>query len=102
MKLSQLDILSRFKKLLQILTESKDKEINADSIKLYDIHISETNKLIHSLNKSENFKTEISKYYEIEKRNFGWSYLPNENGEKAENEFWNLMKELGFYDKKNN
>jgi hypothetical protein len=91
------EIAYRLNRLVEVLKKSKNQEQDKEVLKLYDIHIKETEKLILTLESSPAIEYQLKDFYKNESRNYGWSYLPNKNGETAELEFWNLMKDLGYF-----
>jgi len=92
---------SQIEKLIETLQECREIEIDLKFKAEYNQHIERTRELMVKLqNAQENtFEREIKKYFESEARTFGWSYLPHEHGKKAEDAFWDLIKQFGYYNK---
>lgn len=98
MKLGNQEIIKRFEDYVKVLIESKNVEKDLKTIGSYHRHIDKTNDLIKQLQfDSKDFNIAIADFYEIERRQFGWDFLPNENGRIAEFEFWRLMKDLDLF-----
>lgn len=97
MKLNRTEIVKRFEQLLMILESSRNEEQDSKVKKLYDVHIISTKELIHQLDGAGNYQEKIKEYYERESHGYGWSFLPDANGDRAEKEFWTLMKNLGYF-----
>lgn len=96
--MTNIDAKQRIRVLLTILEESKSVEEDKKSIELYDIHINRTKSLLEKLdeiNPSEAISY-LTEYFMNESNAYGRSYLPNKNGEKAENYFWRLKRELNL------
>jgi hypothetical protein len=92
------DTKQRIRDLLTILEESKSVEDDKKSIELYDFHINLTKSLLEKLeiiDPSEAISC-LNEYFINESNAYGRSYLPNKNGEKAENHFWRLKRELNL------
>ena len=99
MKHDKQEIIKRFLNYVKVMTESKKTEKDLKTIGSYNRHIDVANDLIKQLQfDSKDFDIRIATFYEIERRQFGWDYLPNENGEIAELEFWRLMKDLELFE----
>lgn len=81
---SQID---KYRKLLQ-QAESIEKEEQFN--KAYKRHISKLNEIENAY-----FLTDFDslvKLIKAEARNYGWSFLPHEHGERVETAFWHLKK----------
>ena len=101
MKLDKHEIIKRFLNYVKVMTESKKMEKDLKIIGSYNRHIDIANDLIKQLQfDSKDFDITLVAFYEIERRQFGWDYLPNENGKIAELEFWKLMKDLELFEGK--
>lgn len=97
MEISPEEIAHRLSQLVNTLFESRKVEQDKKVVKLYDLHIKETENLILSIRSNSDSGIHLKAFYEKESRNYGWSYLPNKNGEIAELEFWTLMKYLRLF-----
>ena len=72
------------------LLDAKSLEKDKSFVKQYDDHIKSLDKIENAVN---NNNLPLLKYLiDSESRYFGWSYLPNDYGENAENGFWQLKK----------
>lgn len=89
------NIIKLLEDLLGTLKKCKTEETDEKTIRLYDIHIDTTDKILSKLKTGGLDRILIDQYFEQEGHNYGWSYLPNENGRIAEKAFWNLKKKLG-------
>lgn len=85
-----LDIINSLQDLLAILEQCRTHEKDEKTIELYNLHIKRTSEILDQLNKVGIDKTATDKFFEQEGRNYGWSYLPNDNGQIAEEAFWKL------------
>ena len=94
------DILKSLDNLVATLKQCRNQETDKNAIGLYNIHIDTTDKLLTKIKTDGLDRTLIETYFEQEGRNYGWSFLPNANGQIAEEAFWKLKKKLG-YDKTN-
>lgn len=92
-----MDIINSLQELLETLEQCRLQEQDEKTIELYDFHINRTSETLEQLNKKGMDKVLIDNFFEQEGRNYGWSYLPNDNGRLAEEAFWNLKKKLGYY-----
>lgn len=90
------DILKSLEDLLGTLKQCRTQETDERTIGLYNIHIDITEKILSEIKPTKLDQTLIDHYFEQEGRNYGWSYLPNENGRIAEKAFWDLKKKLGY------
>ena len=88
----KLDIIDSLDCLLRTLENSKTEESDQKTLDLYDRHIRTTVELIETLKKDGINRSLIDDFFEAEGRNYGWSYLQNENGQRAEEVFWSLKK----------
>jgi hypothetical protein len=88
------DIRNSLEALLKTLEECKTLETDGKTVKLYNLHIERTRETLEKLKKDGLDKKLIDDFFEEEGRNYGWSYLPNDNGRIAEEAFWNLKKRL--------
>lgn len=79
--------IEKYRKLLQ-LAESIEKE--EQFINAYKRHGSTLNEIENALKLSNG--DSLFKIVETEARNYGWSFLPHEHGEKVESAFWQLKK----------
>ncbi len=74
----------------QLLLNAKSIETDKSFIKQYDDHLNSLDQIATAIdNKDTSLVTEI---IEQESRYYGWSYLPNDHGEKVESAFWNMKK----------
>ena len=92
------DKTQKLKEMLSILQNAKANEYDSKTLKLYDLHIKNTQELINKLAtcSSNEIDILIFKYIETESITYGRSFLPNQNGEFAETSFWRLIKVLGY------
>ena len=88
------NIIKLLEDLLGTLKKCKNEETDKKTIRLYDMHIDTTDKILSKLKTDGLDNILIDQYFEQETRNYGWSYLPNENGRIAEEAFWNIKKKL--------
>ena len=74
------------------LQSAKNIENDLSWVKQYENRIEQLNQINIYLknNDIENLK----KIIEVESRDYGWSFYPEEHGEKANNAFWQLKKVL--------
>lgn len=98
MNFSREAIIQKLKNLLDIIKKNCGLELEKKSIELYNFHIKSTEEIIQTLESSTVNETNeiLASFFESEGRAYGWSFLPNKNGEEAETAFWNLKRELGF------
>lgn len=92
------NIIELLENLLKTLKKGKKEEINEAIIKLYENHIEYTNDIVNKIKTTGFDKVIIDQYFEREGRQYGWSYLPNENGRIAEETFFTLKRKLGYYE----
>ena len=91
-----MDIINSLQDLLQTLEQCRTQEKDQKTIELYNFHITRTSETLEQLRTNGPDKELIDNFFEKEGRNYGWSYLPNDNGRLAEEAFWNLKKKLGY------
>lgn len=84
------EISDKVQDYLSILIECKNQDEDNSARQLYDHHIRAAELLSNNLKSEDNLYDYLPQYFESEGRAYGWSYLPNVNGEKAEAAFWNL------------
>ena len=65
-------------------------------IKQYSSHLEWLDKIENAF--SNNDTVLLTNLIEQESRSYGWSYLPNDYGEKVETAFWNLKKIIADID----
>ncbi|NMC59486.1 MAG: hypothetical protein GYA51_08925 [Candidatus Methanofastidiosa archaeon] len=96
--MTNINAKQRIRDLLTILEESNSVEEDTKSIELYDFHIKLTKSLLEKLDKIDPSETisYLTEYFINESNAYERSYLPNKNGEKAENHFWRLKRELNL------
>ena len=93
----KLEIVNSIEALLATLEKCKAQERDGKTIGLYNFHIDRTRETLDKLKKDGLDKAVINNFFDGEGRSYGWSYLPNENGQIAEEAFWNLKKQLLGY-----
>ena len=80
----------KFKEYRALLSTALTIEKDISLINQYSMHLEWLDKIENSF---ENNDTALLKnLIEQESRSYGWSYLPNDHGEKVETAFWNLKK----------
>jgi hypothetical protein len=91
-----LDILGKTKVQKQFavyrhsIQNAKSIETDKSFIKQYDDHLNSLSEIETAFNNRNTVL--LTKLIEQESRYYGWSYLPNDYGEKVETAFWNLEK----------
>lgn len=88
--LSNTEVQKQFAVYRQLLLNAKSIETDKAFVKQYDDHLNSVDEIIAAFN--NNNTTLLTKLIEQESRYYGWSYLPNDYGEKVETAFWNLKK----------
>lgn len=86
------EIELKFLEYRELLFVAKEKETDISLIKKYDSYIESLNEIEKAF--FANDIALLANLIERESRSYGWSYLPNDYGEKAETAFWNLKKVL--------
>ena len=84
------DIQSKFKEYRQLLLDAMTIEMDASFINQYSKHLKWLDKIEDVFNSNDTAL--MTNLIEQESRSYGWSYLPNDYGEKVETAFWNLKK----------
>ena len=84
------NIQSKFKEYRQLLLNAMTIEKNVSFINQYSNHLEWLDKIENAF--KNNDTALLTNLIEQESRSYGWSYLPNDYGEKVETAFWNLKK----------
>lgn len=88
--LSDTEVQRQFTVYRHSIQNAKSIETDKSFIKQYDDHLNSLNEIETAFNNNETAL--LTKLIEQESRYYGWSYLPNDYGEKVETAFWNLKK----------
>lgn len=86
----KIEIEKQFKNYRQLLQNAKSIETDKSLEKQYDLHLNWLDKIEIAFNNNDIIL--LTNLIEQESRSYGWSYLPNDYGEKVETAFWNLKK----------
>ena len=88
LNLDSQNIQLKFQEFRALLSTALTIEKDISLINQYSMHLEWLDKIENSF---ENNDTALLKnLIEQESRSYGWSYLPNDHGEKVETAFWTL------------
>ena len=88
--LNKSEVQKKFTIYRQLIQNAKSIENDKSFLKQYDGHLNSLGEIEIAFNTND--ITLLTKLINEESRAYGWSYLPNDYGEKVETAFWNLKK----------
>ena len=88
--LKKTEVQKQFKNYRQLLLNAKSFEPDKSLEKQYENHFHSLDKIETAFNNNDTIS--LAHLIEQESRSYGWSYLPNDYGEKVETAFWHLKK----------
>ena len=86
-----LDALANY---LQVLASSADTTPRAEERRLYEMHLALGARMFVAAARQQ--PSDLAKLVQAERRNYGWSFLPGDEGDRAERAFNAFAETVGL------